>query len=371
MSKQKCIAMLLAGGQGSRLKSLTQDNAKPGVMFGGKYRIIDFSLSNCFHSGIYTVGVLTQYKPLLLNRYIGTGNAWALDKIDQGVYILPPYMDQEGGNWYKGTADAVYQNLSFVDVYDPEYVLILSGDHIYKMDYGKMLEYAIEREADLAVSVMEVDWEEASRFGITNVNQEMKIVEFEEKPENPKNNMASMGIYIFKWSILKEALLKDAKNPESQHDFGKNVIPELLAQNKNIYAYLFQGYWKDVGTIDSYYKANMDLLKKDSELDLSSKELRVYSNNRNRRPHYVGNSAKIRNSLICDGSLIEGEVDNSILSYEVTVGKGAVVKDSIVFSNSVIEEGAVVERAIVVENQVVPKGTKVGDANQEEIIVLS
>lgn len=308
MGNNECIAMLLAGGQGSRLKSLTKNNAKPGVMFGGKYRIIDFSLSNCFHSDIYTVGVLTQYKPLLLNKYIGNGSAWALDKREQGVNILPPYMDTKGGNWYLGTADAIYQNLEFIDMYNPEYVLILSGDHIYKMDYSLMLNYSKKKKADLAIAVMEVDWNEASRFGITNVNEDMKIVEFDEKPENPKNNMASMGIYIFKWSILRESLLKDAKNENSDHDFGKDVIPMLLNEGKNIYSYLYDGYWRDVGTIDSYYKANMDLLEENSEFDLFSNDLRVYSNNKTWRPHYMGQEADVNNSLVCDGCTVNGYV---------------------------------------------------------------
>jgi glucose-1-phosphate adenylyltransferase len=371
MNNQKCIAMLLAGGQGSRLKDLTNNNAKPGVMFGGKYRIIDFSLSNCFHSHIYTVGVLTQYKPLLLNRYIGTGNSWALDKLDQGVYILPPYMDKEGGNWYKNTADAVYQNIEFIDMYTPEYVLILSGDHIYKMDYSKMLDFTVEKNADLTVSVMEVDWEEATRFGITNVDEDMRIIEFDEKPEHPKNNMASMGVYIFRWDVLREILIRDALDESSEHDFGKNIIPSMIAEGKAIYSYLFDGYWKDVGTIDSYYKANMDLLKSDSALDLASKDMRIYSNNRNRQPHYVGVDAVITNSLVCDGCLIEGKVSNSILSYEVTVGKNAIVKDSILFSKVVIEDGAVVERAIVGENVTIAKNTVNGSMESDEILVIA
>lgn len=371
MSNQKCIAMLLAGGQGSRLKDLTNNNAKPGVMFGGKYRIIDFSLSNCFHSHIYTVGVLTQYKPLLLNRYIGTGNSWALDKLDQGVYILPPYMDKEGGNWYKNTADAVYQNIEFIDMYNPEYVLILSGDHIYKMDYSKMLDFTEKKSADLTVSVMEVEWEEATRFGITNVDEDMRIIEFDEKPEHPKNNMASMGVYIFRWDVLREILIRDAIDESSEHDFGRNIIPSMIAEGKAIYSYLFDGYWKDVGTIDSYYKANMDLLKSDSALDLASKEMRVYSNNRNRQPHYVGVDAEISNSLVCDGCLIEGKVINSILSYEVTIGKNAVVKDSILFSKVVIEDGAIVEKTIVGENVTIAKDTVNGSVESDEILVIA
>jgi glucose-1-phosphate adenylyltransferase len=371
MGKNECIAMLLAGGQGSRLKNLTKNNAKPGVMFGGKYRIIDFSLSNCFHSDIYTVGVLTQYKPLLLNRYIGNGRAWALDKLGQGVSILPPYMDTKGGNWYLGTADAIYQNLEFIDMYDPEYVLILSGDHIYKMDYSLMLNYAKKKDADLAIAVMEVGWDEASRFGITNVDENMRIVEFDEKPENPKNNMASMGIYIFKWSVLREFLIKDAKNENSDHDFGKNVIPMLLNEGKNIYSYLYSGYWRDVGTIDSYYKANMDLLEETSEFDLFSSDHRVYSNNENWRPHYMGEGADVNNSLVCDGCTVDGYVKNSVLSYNVKIGKNSIVRDSIIFNNAVIEEGAVVERAIIGENMIVTSGSRIGSVEDDEITVIA
>ena len=369
MKNREMVAVILAGGQGSRLKSLTTNNAKPGVMFGGKYRIIDFCLSNCFHSDIFTVGVLTQYKPLVLNRYIGNGSSWALDKIDSGVYILPPYMDNKGGSWYLGTADAVYQNIEFVDMYNPEYVLILSGDHIYKMDYAKMLDYTKEKNADITIAVREVEWEEASRFGITNVDDEMKIVEFEEKPENPKNNMASMGIYIFKWDILRQVLIEDAKNPESSHDFGKNVIPKLLNEKKKIYSYLFRGYWKDVGTIESYYRANMDLLRDDTDLDLNSREMRVYSNNVNSQPHYIGEDATINNSLICDGCFINGKVSNSVISYNVSIGKNATVKDSIIFNNAVIEEGAVIERAIIGENMVIKEKSTVGKSGSDEITV--
>lgn len=370
MTDTKCIAMLLAGGQGSRLKKLTKDNAKPGVMFGGKYRIIDFSLSNCFHSDIFTIGVLIQYKPLILGRYIGNGSSWALDKIDQGIYILPPYADKEGERWYRGTAHAVYQNIEFIDMYDPEYVLVLSGDHIYKMDYSEMLDYAEEKEADLTVSVMEVEWKEASRFGIMNVDEENKIIEFEEKPEDPKNNMASMGIYIFKWKVLRDALLRDAEDKESSHDFGKNIIPMILNEGRNVYAFPFEGYWRDVGTIESYYEANMDLLKEREDFDLYSKNMRVYSNNTNSQPHYVGLYASINNSLVCDGCIVEGTVTNSILSYDVKIGKNAIVKDSIIFSNAEIEDGAVVERTIIGENMRIKKNKKIGSVDSDDITVV-
>lgn len=371
MKSNECVAILLAGGQGSRLKKLTNNNAKPGVMFGGKYKIIDFSLSNCYHSGIFTVGVLTQYKPLLLNRYIGNGSSWALDKIDQGIYILPPYMDQSGGSWYLGTADAVFQNIEFLEMYNPEYVLILSGDHIYKMDYSKMLKYTIEKKADLTIAVMEVDWSEANRFGITNVDANMKIIEFEEKPVKPKNNMASMGVYIFKWEILREVLIRDSKSEKSNHDFGKNIIPMMINEGKGIYSYLFEGYWRDVGTIESYYKANMDLLEDNSDFDLSSKDMRIYSNHINSQPHYVGENAEINNSLICDGCFIKGSVINSIISHDVVVEKGAVVKDSIIFNKVVVEEGAIVEKSIIGENIRIEKNTKTGNLQNEEITVVA
>lgn len=280
-------------------------------------------------------------------------------------------MDTKGGSWYLGTADAIYQNLEFIDMYDPEYVLILSGDHIYKMDYSLMLKYAKKKEADLAIAVMEVDWNEASRFGITNVDEDMKIVEFDEKPENPKNNMASMGIYIFKWSILREALVKDAKNENSDHDFGKNVIPMLLNEGKSIYSYLYNGYWRDVGTIDSYYKANMDLLEENSEFDLFSNDLRVYSNNKTWRPHYMGQEADVNNSLVCDGCTVNGYVSNSVLSYNVTIGKNSTVRDSIIFNNAVIEDGAVVEKAIIGENMRIVKGSRIGSVKNDEVTVIA
>jgi glucose-1-phosphate adenylyltransferase len=313
---------------------------------------------------------LIQYKPLILGRYIGNGSSWALDKIDQGIYILPPYADKEGERWYRGTAHAVYQNIEFIDMYDPEYVLVLSGDHIYKMDYSEMLDYAEEKEADLTVSVMEVEWKEASRFGIMNVDEENKIIEFEEKPEDPKNNMASMGIYIFKWKVLRDALLRDAEDKDSSHDFGKNIIPMILNEGRNVYAFPFEGYWRDVGTIESYYEANMDLLKEREDFDLYSKNMRVYSNNTNSQPHYVGFYASINNSLVCDGCIVEGTVTNSILSYDVKIGKNAIVKDSIIFSNAEIEDGAVVERTIIGENMRIKKNKKIGSVDSDDITVV-
>lgn len=371
MKKTDAIAMLLAGGQGTRLEDLTLKNAKPGVMFGGKYRIIDFSLSNCFHSEIYTVGVMTQYKPLLLNRYIGNGNAWALDKVNQGAYILPPYMREDHAEWYRGTADAVYQNFEFIEMYDPEYVVILSGDHIYQMNYRPMIEQAKEKDADLTICVRTVPWEETFRFGIVDTNEEMRIVDFQEKPKDAKNNMASMGIYVFKWSVLKEALEKDHHDDASQKDFGHDVIPRLLNEEKNIFAYLFDGYWRDVGTVDSYYQANMDLLDQRDDLDLTKDKLRVYSNNENREPHFVTKEANVSNSLIADGSYIAGTVKHSVLSRDVIVEEGAVVEDAILFGNVRIKKGAVVTRTIVSYNVVVDENEIVGQKDSENVTLYT
>lgn len=280
----ECVAMLLAGGQGSRLGSLTFNNAKPAVLFGGKYRIIDFPLSNCMNSDIDVVGVLTQYRPYILNNYISDGSAWSLDKVGAGVRILPPYMGQKGGRWYNGTADAIYQNIDFIDSFDPEYVLILSGDHIYKMDYSNMVNFHKQKSADLTIAVMDVPWDEAHRFGIVNTNDEKRILEFQEKPPEPKSNKASMGIYVFTWDVLRKALIEDAENPDSENDFGHNVIPMLHEEGKRIFAYPFSGYWKDVGTIQSYYDANMDLLNPACDFDLTDRNFRIFSNNTSRHP---------------------------------------------------------------------------------------
>ncbi len=362
MKKTDAIAMLLAGGQGTRLEALTRENAKPGVMFGGKYRIIDFSLSNCFHSEIYTVGVMTQYKPLLLNRYIGNGNAWALDKVNQGAYILPPYMRENHAEWYRGTADAVYQNFEFIKMYDPEYVVILSGDHIYQMNYRPMIEEARKKEADLMICVRRVPWEETFRFGIMNTDDDLKITEFQEKPKEAKSNLASMGIYVFKWSVLKEALEKDHQNPESENDFGHDVIPTLLEEQKRLYAYTFDGYWRDVGTVDSYYHANMDLLDTREDLDLTNDYLRVFSNNEHRDPHFVGDNADVYNSLIADGCYINGRVSRSVLAHDVVIEEGAVVEDAILFGNVTVKSGSVVKRAIVADDVTVESNEAVGNA---------
>ena len=358
--KKRCVAMLLAGGQGSRLYVLTKEVAKPAVPFGGKYRIIDFPLSNCGNSGIDTVGVLTQYRPLELNSYIGNGQPWDLDRIHGGVYVLPPYQKISNSNWYTGTANAIYQNINFINRYDPSYVVILSGDHIYKMDYSKMLEFHKEKQADCTIAVMEVPWEEASRFGIMACDEDKKIYEFAEKPKEPKSNLASMGIYIFTWSKLKKYLEEDEANPDSENDFGKNVIPAMLQNGERMYAYAFEGYWKDVGTIDSLWEANMDLLDPNVPLDLYDDSWKIYARNPVMPPQYVADGAVTQNAMISEGCYVEGEVDFSILFAGVTVEKGAVVHDSIVMPGSVIKAGAVVEYSIVAEDVVVGENALVG-----------
>ncbi|MFC4386900.1 glucose-1-phosphate adenylyltransferase [Gracilibacillus marinus] len=370
MKKANTIAMLLAGGQGTRLEDLTINNAKPGVMFGGKYRIIDFSLSNCFHSEIYTVGVMTQYKPLLLNRYIGNGNAWALDKMNQGVYILPPYMRENNAEWYKGTADAVYQNIEFIEMFEPEYVLILSGDHIYQMDYSKMIEQAEETNADLVICTREVALEEASRFGIVELNETNRIIDFEEKPNEPKNNLASMGIYVFKWTVLKDVLLTDHSNEHSSNDFGHDIIPKLITDNKRVFAHIFHGYWRDVGTVDSYYKANMDLLKNRDDFNLTSEHLRVYSNNPNREPHFIGEHAMIHNSLIADGCYINGNIVQSIISQDAIIEEDAIIKESILLGNVKVRRGAIIEKAIIADNAVIEENARIGDVQSDNVTLF-
>jgi len=369
MGKKKCVAMLLAGGKGSRLNSLTKDLAKPAVPFGGKYRIIDFTLSNCANSGIDTVGVLTQYQPLLLNSYIGIGSAWDLDRKDGGVTVLPPYAETSEVKWYTGTASAIYQNLNYLKQYQPEYVLILSGDHIYKMNYESMLEYHIEKRADVTISLIEVPWAEASRFGIMNTNEEMRITEFEEKPAEPKNNLASMGIYIFSWNILKEYLEMDARNSKSSHDFGKDVIPSLLEENKKLYAYPFKGYWKDVGTVKSLWEANMDLLNDECDLDLFDHDWRIYSVNPNQPPQYISPEAIVKESLINEGCTIEGEIDNSVLFQGVSVGKGSIIKESVIMPDAVIGENVKIEKAIVPCDAVIPDGTVIRSFDDEIVLV--
>ena len=363
--KTECIAMLLAGGQGSRLGILTKNIAKPAVPYGGKYRIIDFPLSNCVNSGIDTVGVLTQYQPLVLNGYIGNGQPWDLDRANGGVHILSPYQQIKGTEWYKNTANAIYQNINFIDRYNPEYVLILSGDHIYKMDYSKMLDYHKEKDAACTIAMLEVPWEEASRFGLMLVNDDGSISEFEEKPKNPRSNKASMGVYIFTWSKLRQYLIDDENNPESGNDFGHDLIPAMHGNGERLFAYPFEGYWKDVGTIDSLWDANLDLLNPTVDLDLSDPDWKIYSKSLAAPPHYISKGAVVENSMITEGCEIEGNVDFSVLFTNVTVEEGATVKYSIVMPGTVIKKGAVVQYSIVAENVTVEEGATVGQAPEE------
>ena len=358
--KKEIVAMLLAGGQGTRLQVLTKDMAKPAVPFGGKYRIIDFPLSNCSNSGISTVGVLTQFMPLELNSYMGNGNPWDLDRVDGGLTILPPYTAGKTGEWYKGTANAIYQNIKYIEQYDPEYVLILSGDHIYKMNYNKMLEFHKAKKADLTVAHINVSLEEASRFGILNTDDDLRIVEFLEKPEHPVSTKASMGIYIFNWKVLREYLIRDEENPESEKDFGKNIIPMLLEEERRIYAFPFEGYWKDVGTIESLWEANMDLIKRKDEFNISDKSWKIYYRHEGRLPQFIAESAEVTDSMISDGTILLGKVHESILSSGVSVGKNAKVLGSIIMQNAVIEEGATVVNSIIAEGTVVKSGVTVG-----------
>ena len=340
MNSKKCVAMLLAGGQGSRLGVLTAKIAKPAVPYGGKYRIIDFPLSNCANSGIDTVGILTQYKPLELNDYVGSGKPWDLDRTNGGVHILPPYQGQQGGDWYKGTANAIYQNLEFIERYDPEVVLVLSGDHIYKMDYSKMINEHIENKAACTIAVLEVSIEEASRFGIMNTREDGTIYEFEEKPKNPKSNLASMGIYVFSWDKLKKYLTEDEQKPDSSNDFGKDVIPAMLNAGENMRVYRFDDYWKDVGTVNSLWEANLDLLNPKIDLNLADQNWRVYSRTTGMPPQYISDSAMVENSLITDGCEVYGTLDYSILFENVTVEEGATVEYSLVMPGAVIKKGA-------------------------------
>ena len=370
MRKKECIAMLLAGGQGSRLLALTKKNAKPAVSFGGKYRIIDFSLSNCAFSGIDTVGVLTQYRPMILNSYLGNGEAWDLNCNNGGVHVLPPHETESGGAWYLGTADAIYHNIDFIDTYNPEYVLILSGDHLYMMDYSKMLAEHKANQADLTVSVMTVPWEEASRFGIMEAGDDGRIVKFAEKPKKPKSNLASMGIYIFSWPVLRQALIDDHGNETSSHDFGKNIIPTMLNAEKRLFVYRFSGYWKDVGTIDSYYSANMELLEPTPSLNLYGDD-RIFSNSNIYPPHFVGAEGSVETSIVSNGCRIYGNVTHSVLGSNVTVGKGAIVKDSILLPDAAVEPGAQVYRSIIGERSRVLENTTLGtDAPDAAISLL-
>ena len=353
--------MLLAGGQGSRLGVLTKNIAKPAVPYGGKYRIIDFPLSNCVNSGIYTVGVLTQYQPLELNDYIGNGGPWDLDRANGGVHILSPYQQIKGTEWYKGTANAIYQNIQFIDRYNPEYVAILSGDHIYKMDYAKMLQFHKEKNAACTIAMLEVPWEEASRFGLMFVDDDGRITAFEEKPKNPKSNKASMGVYMFTWEKLRKYLIEDEADSDSSNDFGKNVIPAMHEAGERLYAYGFDGYWKDVGTIDSLWEANLDLLNPKANIDLSDQSWKIYGRSAVSAPQYVSETAVIENSIVAEGCEVEGKVDYSVLFSNVTIEEGAFVDYSIVMPGAVIKKGAVVQYAMVAENAVIEEGAVVGE----------
>ncbi|MBQ1256494.1 MAG: glucose-1-phosphate adenylyltransferase [Clostridia bacterium] len=361
MGKKQMIAMLLAGGQGSRLGLLTKIMAKPAVPFGGRYRIIDFPLSNCTNSGIDTVGVLTQYQPLELNRYIGSGQPWDLDLSGGGVFVLPPYVRGKEGRWYSGTADAIFQNLAFIEQYDPEYVLILSGDHIYKMDYSEMLDSHIKNNADITIAVRPVPWEVAPSFGIMNTDKDDRIIEFEEKPAQPKSNLASMGVYIFKWDMLKKYLVEDSQNPNSKNDFGKNIIPTMLAEGRRLFAFSFQDYWKDVGTIDSLWEAHMDLLKDPPEFVLDDSRWPIYARSPIMPPHYIGDTAVCENSLITSGCEIYGKVTGSVLFAGVTVEEGAVVEDSVIMPGCTVKAGAVIRRSIVAEMTEIGENCVVGE----------
>ena len=373
MKQNNMLAMILAGGRGSRLHELTNKVAKPAVAYGGKYKIIDFPLSNCANSGIDVVGVLTQYESVLLNSYVAGGSSWGLDARDSGVFVLPPREKADVNlNVYRGTADAISQNIDFVDSYDPEYVLILSGDHIYKMNYSKMLKYHKENNADATIAVIEVPMKEASRFGIMNTDTETgQIIEFEEKPEHPKSNLASMGIYIFNWKLLRKLLVADMKNEESSHDFGKDIIPTMLNDGKRLFAYKFKGYWKDVGTIDSLWEANMDLIGKNNELDLNDSSWKIYTEDIPTFPQYISEEADVKNAYITQGCVVEGEVKNSVLFTSTSVMTGAKVYDSVLMPGAFVDEGAVVHRAIIADGVKIGKNAVVGDPNSEHIELIS
>jgi glucose-1-phosphate adenylyltransferase len=363
--KKEMIAMILAGGQGSRLGVFTKNIAKPAVSFGGKYRIIDFVLSNCSNSGIDTVGVLTQYRPLLLNSHIGIGSHWDLDRRNGGLSILQPYMNEKEGNWYKGTADAIYQNMNYIDSYDPEYVLVLSGDHIYKMDYSDMLEEHKSKDADVTIAVMEVDWDEASRFGIMNANEDGSIYEFEEKPEKPKSNLASMGIYIFNWAKMKSYF----KSGKEYVDFGKNLIPKMLDDKVSMYAYEFNGYWRDVGTIESLWQANMDLINPGNGFNLNDSNWRIYTDTMAMPPQYLGKNSNVKQSIVVDGCRVFGTVENSVLSHGVSIGEGSIVRDSVIMSNAKIGKNVIIEKAMIGEGAVIEDDCKISSGDDRISIV--
>ncbi len=372
MKQNNMLAMILAGGRGSRLHDLTNKVAKPAVSYGGKYRIVDFPLSNCANSGIDVVGVLTQYESVLLNSYVAAGGRWGLDARDSGVFVLPPREKADANlDVYRGTADAISQNIDFIDSYSPDYLLVLSGDHIYKMNYAKMLAHHNECGADATIAVIEVPKKEASRFGIMNTDENGNIIEFEEKPEHPKSNLASMGIYIFSWKVLRKMLIADMKNAESSHDFGKDIIPSLLADNRKLVAYKFKGYWKDVGTIDSLWEANMDLLDSNNDLDLSDPTWKIYTEDSTTLPQYLGPNADIRRAFITQGCVVDGEVKNSVLFTGAKVGKDAKIIDSVLMPGVEVEEGAVVTRALVANDVKIGKGAKVGSAGSEHIELVA
>ena len=372
MKKKEMVAMLLAGGQGKRLKSLTKSLAKPAVYFGGTYRIIDFPLSNCSNSGIDTVGVLTQYEPLVLHSYIGVGSDWDLNRKNGGVFVLPPHERENGSSWYRGTADAIYRNLKFVDQFDPEHVLILSGDHIYKMDYHAMLQYHKDRNADCTISVIDVPLEEASRFGILNTEEDLKIYEFEEKPAQPKSTLASMGVYIFKWEILRKHLLEDGENASSSHDFGKDIIPLMLEDRNSLFAYPFEGYWRDVGTVTSLWEANMDLLSDNPPLNLNDPNWRIFTRNPNQPAQYVAPEAKVTGCIINEGCIVHGEVKHSVLFYGVEVGEGSVITDSVIMPKVKIGKNVKIHRAIISEGTVIDDDMEIGNEreNENEILLI-
>lgn len=365
MKSKECVAMILAGGQGSRLGILTNKVAKPAVPFGGKYRIIDFTLSNCSHSGIDTVGVLTQYQPLELNTYIGSGQPWDLDRSNGGVYVLPPYTSADKGEWYKGTANAIYQNLSFIEQFNPKHVVILSGDHIYKMDYSKMVKRHKEAGADATIAVIEVPWDEASRFGIMSTDEDSNIIEFEEKPAEPKSNLASMGVYCFSWKVLKQYLTEDENDPSSQNDFGKNIIPKMLSAGLKLVAHRFDGYWKDVGTIHSLWEANMELLDDETGIQLNDADWRIFSKNPIKPPHYIAPESKLSNCYVTEGCEIYGDIEHSVIFEGVTVEKGAKVEDSIIFPGAVIKADAMVYKSLVGANSVIGKECIVGSVSED------
>ncbi|MFW6294820.1 MAG: glucose-1-phosphate adenylyltransferase [Halanaerobium sp.] len=372
MPKEEMLAMLLAGGKGTRLGVLTRNIAKPAVPFGAEYRLIDFPLSNCSNSGINTVGVLTQYKPLVLNSYIGNGSSWDLDRNSGGVTVLPPYVKEGGGSWYKGTADAIYQNIEFIDINDPEYVLVLSGDHIYKMDYSVMLNFHKEKTADVTIAVLEVPWEETHRFGIMNTDENEKIIEFQEKPENARNNLASMGIYIFNWETLRKYLIEEAaENEDSAGDFGHDIIPAMMEDSLSFYAYTFKNYWKDVGTIKSYWQAHMDLLGEKPELDLQDRNWIIYSVNPNRPPQYISEFAEVQNSMINKGTQVMGSVKNSVLFFGVKISKDVEVENSVILPNARINTGVKIKNAIIGRNVIIEKDSFLGVNDESDELKIT